>query len=100
MNEYIFFMYGDATDLSVADDGTRWEQYISSLRASGQFEGGSSIGQGARFKKNGLQETSNSAITGYIRVHAENIDAAKRFLVGNPTFEAGGTIEIRELMRS
>lgn len=100
MNEYIFLMYGDVTDLSVADDGTRWEQYISTLRASGQFEGGSSIGHGARCKKDSVQDTSHSAITGYIRIQAENIEAAKRFLVGNPTFEAGGMIEVRELLRS
>jgi hypothetical protein len=33
-------------------------------------------------------------------VQADSIDDARRFLEGNPVFEAGGTVEIRELPRS
>lgn len=38
-------------------------------------------------------------LSGYIRVQAESLEAAKALLDGNPTFEAGGTVEIRELPR-
>jgi hypothetical protein len=34
---------------------------------------------------------------GYIRVTAATIDEAKSLLAGNPHFEAGRTVEIREL---
>jgi hypothetical protein len=36
-------------------------------------------------------------LAGYIRVRADNLDEAKSLLAGNPVFEAGGTVEIREL---
>jgi hypothetical protein len=36
-------------------------------------------------------------LTGYIRVNANSLDQAKTLLTGNPHFEAGGTVEIREL---
>ena len=39
-------------------------------------------------------------LTGYIRIRAESLEAARHYLSGNPTFEAGGTVEIRELPRS
>jgi hypothetical protein len=36
-------------------------------------------------------------LIGYVRVNANNLDHAKSLLVENPHFEAGGTVEIREL---
>jgi hypothetical protein len=100
MNEYILFMHGDVLDSTIADDGQRWETYISGLRASGQFDGGSSIGPGTRFKKDVANLPSAEHVTGYIRVRAENIEAAQGFLTGNPTYDAGGTVEVRELLRT
>jgi hypothetical protein len=38
-------------------------------------------------------------MNGFIRVRAEDLTAAKKFLIGNPIYEAGGTVEIRELLR-
>ena len=43
MNDYILFMHSDAKDTTAADDGEKWAEYISILRKSGQFDGGSSI---------------------------------------------------------
>ena len=39
-------------------------------------------------------------LAGYIRVAAATIEEAKSFLAGNPHFDAGGTVEIRELPRT
>ncbi len=39
-------------------------------------------------------------LAGYIRVNADDLDHAKSMLAGNPHFEAGGTVEIRELPRT
>ena len=99
MNEYIFFMHDDAADRAIADDGARWGQYLASLRASGQFDGGSAIGDGILAGKARREQPAASGITGYIRLRADSLDAAKRFLDGNPVYEAGGTVEIRELLR-
>lgn len=99
MTEYILFMLNDATDPLAADDGDRWGRYIAELRQSGRFDGGSSIGTGERFRKGQSPQPVNAELTGFIRVRAENIEDARRFLIGNPTYEAGGTVEIRELPR-
>jgi hypothetical protein len=99
MTEYVFFMHEDVLDSSIANDEGLWEQYISRLRASGQFDGGSAIGTGMVFKKNLAGKAAARTVSGYIRVRAENFEAAEKFLIGNPTYEAGGTVEICELPR-
>jgi hypothetical protein len=73
--------------------------HLNALRASGQFDGGSSIGTGQCFRKVGSAASRTDALSGYIRVRAADIEDARRYLVGNPVFEAGGTVEIRELPR-
>ena len=99
MKDFILFMYDDAIDETQAGDDQKWDAYFSSLHASGQFDGGSSIGRGARFRKNHPENPSETGMTGFIRIRAEDMDGAKKFLCGNPIFEAGGTVEIRELPR-
>ena len=100
MTEFILFMHDDAVDTAIASDGNRWAQYMASLRASGRFDGGSSVGTGTVFRKGRADTAAETVISGYLRVRAESADAARRFLVGNPVYEAGGTVEIRELPRS
>jgi hypothetical protein len=100
MNEYIMLMHQDASDLGAADDPMRWEEYIAHLRGTGHFDGGSSIGKGERFRKDKSNASHGGVLGGYIRVRALSLDSAKRFLAGNPVYEAGGTVEIRELVRS
>jgi hypothetical protein len=36
----------------------------------------------------------------YFKVRAKDLEHAREFLVGNPIYEAGGTIEIRELPKT
>jgi hypothetical protein len=40
---------------------------------------------------------STSHLSGFIRVVADSLDHARTLVVGNPVFESGGTVEIREL---
>jgi len=87
-------------DTAIATDGNLWAQYMTSLRASGRFDGGSSIGTGTAFGKGRADTAAPAVVCGYLRVRAENTDAARAFLVGNPVYEAGGTVEIRELPRT
>ena len=36
-------------------------------------------------------------LAGFVRVSAKDLDEACTLLAGNPVYEAGGTVEIREL---
>ena len=93
MADYIFLMHDDAAGGTSLD----WEPYLSKLRETGVFQGGSEIGEGACFRKAGAAPDPTAHIGGFIRVTASDLDAAKRLLAGNPVYEAGGTVEIREL---
>jgi hypothetical protein len=69
------------------------------LQRTGRFLGGSSIDGGACLAKNRSAPDITAHITGFIRVEAEDRVGAQQLLDGNPTFEAGGAVEIRELLR-
>lgn len=97
MKDFILFMYDDAPNPAAANDDERWGKYFTSLRASGRFDGGSSIGAGAKFRKDHAEQRTDGGMNGFIRIHAEDLAEARALLSGNPTYEAGGTVEIREL---
>jgi len=97
MKDFILFMYGDATDRVAANDGDKWGKYFARLRSSGQFEGGSSIGSGLHVRKGHPERPSTPELNGFLRIRAEDLIGARAFLAGNPIYEAGGTVEIREL---
>ena len=99
MNEYLLLMHTDATDTAIAHDATRWMQYLESLRASGQFDGGSAIGAGVLCRKGSPDAPAPGGMDGYIRVRAASLAAAQAFLDGNPVYDGGGTVEVRELPR-
>jgi len=96
MTDYIFLMHNDAAG---AETDVAWEQYLRKLRSSGRFEGGSAIGPGECVSKQRRPTGITAHLSGYIRVQADTLEAAKKLLEGNPVFEAGGTVEIRELPR-
>lgn len=95
MAEYIFLMHDDANA-----DVSAWQPYIGDLQQRGFFEGGSAIGDGICVRKRDAIPSVTTHLTGYIRVNAENLEQAKSLVAGNPLFEAGGTVEIRELPRT
>jgi hypothetical protein len=95
MAEYMLLMHDDA----ISNDDA-WDPYIQKLQQRGSFEGGSAIGKGICARKSGEPASVTAHLTGYIRVNADSIDQAKLLLTGNPHFEAGGTVEIRELPRT
>ena len=97
MNEYLLLMHRDAADLQLADDPARWEQYLDLLRGTGLFDGGSAIGRGEEHRKHASVQPARSQLDGFIRVRADSLESARQFLTGNPVYEAGGTVEIREL---
>jgi hypothetical protein len=95
MADYIFLVHDDA-DVS---DHT-WEPYILHLQERGVFQGGSTVGDGLCARKDGAARPVTEHLTGYIRITADGMDQVRSLLIGNPQFEAGGTVEIRELPRS
>jgi hypothetical protein len=95
MNDYMVLMHDHA--LESERKRAPSEEYFKKRQASGQFVGGSSIGHGECVAKSRQTRSFSAQLTGYIRVRAESLQAAKKFLEGNPVYEAGGTVEIREL---
>jgi hypothetical protein len=96
MKDFIFLMHDDAT--APVKVGA-WPGYFLRLRAAGAFQGGSAIGSGVCVRKEGAAPATSDHLGGYLRIEAADLDAARALLPGNPVFEAGGTIEIRELPR-
>lgn len=92
MSDFILFMHDDA-----AASDELWPVYLQKLSASGIFRGGSSIGAGASFRKSGPAGEVARHIVGFIRIEAASLDEAREALSGNPVYESGGTVEIREL---
>lgn len=74
--------------------------YLHRLRQSGIFEGGSEIGGGICARKQGRAPGITEHLGGDIRINAATIEDAKQALAGNPHYEAGGTVEIRERPRT
>jgi hypothetical protein len=97
MTEYILLMHDD--EVSEVHDDDR-ESYLQKLREGGCFRGGSAIGYGECGRKSGAIPEISWHLSGFIRVEAESLTQARSLLAGNPTFEAGGTVEIRELPRT
>jgi hypothetical protein len=95
MKDFILLMHADTLRRARDED---WEPYIGRLIEMGSFQGGSSIGQGQAFRKEGDAAPFTRHLTGYIKIQAESLEEARAALEGNPTYEAGGTVEIRELV--
>ncbi len=100
MLDYIFLMHNDASPSHGDAAEDLWGPYIAKLKARGCFEGGSSMGAGLCVNKAHTNIDISSRLVGFIKVRAENLEAARELVAGNPVFEAGGTVEIRELPRS
>lgn len=100
MRDYIFLMHNDSAQSENEPSADLWGPYIEALKASGSFQGGSSIGPGACVNKGGHPMDISSNIVGFLRVRANDLNHARELVKGNPVFEAGGTVEIRELPKT
>jgi len=65
-----------------------------------QFPGAKREGDGVCAGKPGGAPNITGHLAGLIRVNARSLDGVEGLLVGNPVFEAGGTIVISELPRT
>ena len=91
--DYILLMHGDAPSERNAD----WSAYLGALSTAGRLRGGSAIGAGLSYRRDGAPGPVSDHLTGFVRVTATSLDDAATCLKGNPVYEAGGTIEIRLL---
>lgn len=98
MNDYILLMYNDVPEGQVRPSH-EWPAYFAKLREAGAFQGGSSIGGGVCVRKGRAAPQITGHIGGYIRIRAVDLEGARALVAGNPVYEAGGTVEIRELPR-
>ncbi len=94
MPDFILLMHDDAP---VKPAASAWPAYLAGLRQRGVFEGGSAVGDGICVRKDNATRPITQTIGGYLRVTADTIADVRDLLPGNPVYEAGGTIEIREL---
>ncbi len=94
MPRFLMLMHADAV---AEEDLAAWGPYLGGLRLGDRFDGGSSLGPGRTSRKSGSPGSANDHLVGYLIVHAGDIEAARDLLDGNPVYEAGGTIEFREL---
>ena len=90
MAEFLLLMHGDATGTTQG-----WDDYFAMLRARGVFDGGSGIGGGVTLRKAGEPAALSAGLNGYIRVLADDLAGAQALVIGNPVYEAGGTVELR-----
>ena len=97
MHDFILLMHNDASSAVSSD---MWEHYFASLRMRGAFGGGSSIGPGECVRKTGAAAATTDHLGGFIRIRARDLSEARQLVAGNPVFECGGTVEIRELPRN
>ncbi|MCA9554546.1 MAG: hypothetical protein KC933_31210 [Myxococcales bacterium] len=95
MKDYILLMHDDGRQGAETD--AQWEAYFDALHARGAFQGGSAIGNGVSMRKEGVPRPPCLHLTGYIRVTAADLESARELVVGNPVYEAGGTVEVRDL---
>jgi hypothetical protein len=100
MPDYLILMHDDAPDAPVEGPSDDWGPYLEKLKKAGTFEGGSAIGSGVCVRKAGSIPQITDHLVGFIRIHADSLAQAESLIAGNPVFEAGGTIEIRELPRT
>jgi hypothetical protein len=97
MADFLFLMHNDAPD---PVDTDAWGPYLAGLQAAGRLGGGSAVDDGVCVRKVGPPGPLTAHLGGYIRVETKDLDEARGLLVGNPVFEAGGTVEIRHLPRT
>ena len=97
LKDFLLLMHSDTRRAETPSD---WSAYFTKLRALGRFEGGSAIGGGVCMNDSNSAGPLHERLTGYIRVLAIDLEDAKSLVAGNPVYEAGGTVEIRELPRT
>lgn len=94
MAEFLLLMH---TDYDAGAGGEYWQPYLDSLASAGALRGGSAMGPGVCVRRSGNVPDVSRHLAGYVKIAARDLDHARELITGNPVYEAGGTVEIREL---
>ncbi len=94
MANFILLMHGD---YDLAPESEIWQPYLNKLSSVGALRGGSAIGGGLCVRRAGSIPNLSKHLVGYVKIEARDLNHAREFVIGNPVYEAGGTVEIREL---
>jgi len=92
MKDYLLLMH-----VGTKPQSADWGPYIAKLREAGCFQGGSSIGEGVCATRAGSAPEVTRHLAGYMKIKANDLAHATALLAGNPVYELGGIVEIREL---
>ena len=79
-----------------AVNDTDWAQYIDSLTKTELFRGGSALGAG--FCMIQTSQHTECTVSGFMRFEADSIEQILALIHGNPVYEAGGEVEVLELL--
>ena len=96
MKEFLILNYNDVTDSRLANDPERWSNYVAMLHSRNALVDGSALGDGIQCQIGQPDRSAISGLDGVLRIRAASLAAARDCLHGNPTWDAGGTVEIRE----
>jgi hypothetical protein len=96
MPDFLFLMHDDA----LSENSAAWGPYLAGLESAGALRGGSAIGGGLCVCKSGPAPGTTSHLTGFVRIEARDLEHAKSMIAGNPVYDGGGTVEVRELPRT
>ena len=94
MADFILLMH---SDYNLGDESENWQPYLDMLSSVGALRGGSAMGRGLCIRRAGSVPNLSEHLVGYVKIEARDLIHARELVVGNPVYEAGGTVEIREL---
>jgi len=94
MADFLLLMHND---YDIGDRSENWQPYLALLSSAGALRGGSAVGSGACVRRAGNVPDISRHLVGYVKIEARDLNHARELLQGNPVYEAGGTVEIREL---
>lgn len=92
MKDYLLLMH-----VGTKPSADAWGPYIGKLREAGCFQGGSAMGEGVCVSRTGAAPEITRHLSGYMKIRANDLAHARSLLAGNPVYELGGIVEIREL---
>jgi len=95
MKDFLLLMHAGTKPAADA-----WGPYLAKLREAGCFQGGSAMGDGVCVARGGSAPDITRHLSGYVKIRANDLAHAQTLLDGNPVYELGGVVEIRELPES
>ncbi len=96
--KYMLAFRGQVGRRLSADDEARWPIWFEQIKES-IADFGNRVGQVREVRGAGGEERSD-ALSGYIIINADSLDAAARLAGGCPILQQGGSVEVGELVEA